>query len=80
VVYGEHSVSRSRVLEWHKRFPEGRVSLQDDARPRQAHRVITPDVIAALDGHIRANRRVTSLFFYTRLHYWPKMNVLPDQG
>ncbi|PNF40213.1 hypothetical protein B7P43_G08284 [Cryptotermes secundus] len=58
VVYGEHSMSRSRVLAWHKRFREGRVSLQDDARPGQAHRVITPDVIAALDGHILANRRI----------------------
>jgi hypothetical protein len=69
VVYGEHSMSRSHVLAWHKRFREGCVSLQDDARPRQAHRVIIPDVIAALDGHIRAKRRLTSLFFFTRLHY-----------
>jgi hypothetical protein len=46
------------------------VSLQDDAHPGQAHHVITPDVIAALDSHIRVNRRITSLFFFTRLHYW----------
>ncbi|PNF14668.1 hypothetical protein B7P43_G11440 [Cryptotermes secundus] len=59
VVYGEHSMSRSRVLVWHKRFREGRVPLQDDARTGQAHRVITPDVIAALGGHILANRRIT---------------------
>jgi hypothetical protein len=31
------------------------VSLQDEAHPGQAH----PDVIAALYGHIRANRRIT---------------------
>jgi hypothetical protein len=36
VGYGEHSMSRSRVLAWHKRFREGRVSLQDNARPGQA--------------------------------------------
>ena len=58
-VYGEHSTSRKRVLAWHKRFREGRVSLQNDARPGQAHHVITPDVTAALDGHIRANRWIT---------------------
>jgi hypothetical protein len=46
-------------MAWHKRFREGRVSLQDDARPGEAHCVITPDVIAALDGHIRANRWIT---------------------
>jgi hypothetical protein len=51
-VYGEHSMSRSGVMAWHKRFREGLVSLKDDARPGQAHRVITPDDIATLDGHI----------------------------
>jgi hypothetical protein len=45
------------------------VSLQDDARPGQAHRVITPDVTAALDDNIRANQQITSLFFFTHLHY-----------
>jgi hypothetical protein len=59
VVYGEHSMSCSRVLAWHKRFREGRVSLHVDARPGQAHRVITHDVTAALDGHIQANLRIT---------------------
>ncbi|KAJ4441640.1 hypothetical protein ANN_11498 [Periplaneta americana] len=47
------------VLEWHKRFREGRVSLQDDARPGQAHRAITPAVIAEVDGLIQGNRRIT---------------------
>jgi transposase len=65
VVYGEHSVSHLHVLAWHKRFREGRVSLQDNACPGQARHIITPDVI----GHIRANWRITSLFFFTRLHY-----------
>jgi hypothetical protein len=45
------------------------VSLQDDALPGQVHHVITPDAIAALDGHIWANEWITSLFFFTRLHY-----------
>jgi hypothetical protein len=70
VVYGEQSMSRSCVLALYKRFWEGHVSMQDDARPRQAHCVITPDVTAVLDGPIRANRQITSLFFSTCLHYW----------
>ncbi|KAJ4432856.1 hypothetical protein ANN_21495 [Periplaneta americana] len=40
-------------------IPRERVSLQDDARPRQAHRAITPAVIAEVDGLIRGNRRTT---------------------
>ncbi|KAJ4444770.1 hypothetical protein ANN_06567 [Periplaneta americana] len=58
-VYGEHSMSCFRVLEWHKRFREGHVSLQDNARPGQAHCAITPAVIAEVDSLIQGNRRIT---------------------
>ena len=54
-VYGEHYMSMTSVQEWQKRFHEGRTSLQDDSRPGQAHRAITPDVIAQIDGLIREN-------------------------
>jgi hypothetical protein len=30
--YGEECLSRAHVLEWHRRFKEGRESLQDDER------------------------------------------------
>ena len=46
------------MQEWQKRFHEGRTSLEDDSRPGQAHRAITPDVIALIDGQIRENRRI----------------------
>ncbi|KAJ4451555.1 hypothetical protein ANN_03021 [Periplaneta americana] len=55
-VYGKHSMSCLRVLEWHKRFREGRVSLQDDARPGQAHCAITLAVTAEVDGLVQRNR------------------------
>lgn len=32
-VYGETSVCRTIVFEWHKRYSDGRVSLNDDERP-----------------------------------------------
>jgi hypothetical protein len=31
-VFGEHSLSRTAVFEWHSRFKSGRVSVQDDER------------------------------------------------
>ena len=43
------------VHEWQKRF-RGLTSLQDDSRPEQFHRAITPDVIARIDDLIRENR------------------------
>lgn len=36
-VYGEQSLSRSQVFEWHRRFKEGREDVEDDehsGRPR----------------------------------------------
>ena len=46
-VYGKHSMSCSRVLEWHKRFHMGCVSLQDDAQ----HPPYSPDLFPC-DFHI----------------------------
>ena len=52
-------MSLTSVHEWQKRFREGRTSQQDDSSPRQAHRAITLNVIARIDGLIRENRRIT---------------------
>ena len=51
-VYGEHCIPLASVQERQKRFCEGRLSLQDDSHPGQAHRAITPDAIARIDGLI----------------------------
>ena len=31
-VYGDSSMSRTRVFEWHKRFVEGREDVEDDLK------------------------------------------------
>ena len=31
-VYGDSCMSRTRVFEWHKRFVDGRLSVEDDAK------------------------------------------------
>lgn len=36
-VYGKHTKSLSRVHDWHKRFHEGRESLNDDTRPGKGY-------------------------------------------
>ncbi|GBN75236.1 Histone-lysine N-methyltransferase SETMAR [Araneus ventricosus] len=58
-VYGEYSLSRSTVVEWRKRFLDGRELLEDDVRPGQANRVITPEMIAEVHDLVLNNRRVT---------------------
>ena len=57
-VYREHNMSYLRVLEWHNRFREGRVSLQDDGSLGQSHRAVTPAVIVEFDGFIQRYRRI----------------------
>ena len=32
-VYGDSCMSRTRVFEWHKRFVDGQLSVEDDAKP-----------------------------------------------
>ncbi|PSN39850.1 hypothetical protein C0J52_21007 [Blattella germanica] len=58
-VFGEYSLSRSSLVEWRKRFLEGREFLEDDARPGQAHRVITPEMIAEVSALVLHIRRIT---------------------
>ena len=51
-VYGDHCMSLMSVQEWSRKFREGRTSVQDNARPGQTHRAITPDVIRRIDALI----------------------------
>ncbi|GFQ75009.1 histone-lysine N-methyltransferase SETMAR [Trichonephila clavata] len=57
-VYGNCNLCRSSVVEWRKRFNEVRDLLEDDARPRQAYRVITPEIIVEVNALVLDNRRI----------------------
>jgi len=35
-------------------------SITDSPRPGQAHRVVTPEVIAAVEAIVKENRRITA--------------------
>ncbi|GFV51766.1 uncharacterized protein TNCV_1321221 [Trichonephila clavipes] len=58
-VYGELSLWRSRVVQWRKRFLEWHELLKDDARPRETHRVITPEMIEEVNTLVLENSRIT---------------------
>ncbi|GFY19676.1 uncharacterized protein TNCV_4648481 [Trichonephila clavipes] len=53
-VYGEFSLCRVKML-WNG----VKDSLEDDARPKQTHRVITPEMIAEVNVLVLDNRRIT---------------------
>jgi hypothetical protein len=58
--YGASCVNKTLVYEWVQKFKNGVQIVEESPRPGQAHRVITPEMTAAVDGPIRENRRITS--------------------
>jgi hypothetical protein len=59
VQYGDACLSLQQVYEWTTKFMNGISSVTDSPRPGQAHRVMTPDAIAAAEAVVKENRRLT---------------------
>jgi len=59
VQYGDAGLSLQQVYEWTRKFMNGISSVTDSPRPGQAHRVVTPEAIAAVEAIVKENRRVT---------------------
>ena len=59
VQYGDACLSLQQVYEWTGKFMNGISSVADSPRLGQAHRVVTPEDIAAVEDIVKENRRVT---------------------
>ena len=59
VQYGDACLSLQQVYEWTRQFMNGISSVTDSPRPGQAHPVVTPEGIAAVEAIVMENRRVT---------------------
>jgi transposase len=59
VQYGDAYLSLKQVYEWTKKFLNGLSSVTDSPKPGQAHRVVTPEAIAAVETIVKENRCVT---------------------
>jgi len=57
--YGDACLSLQQVYEWTRKFMNGISSVRDSPPPGQAHRVVTPEGIAAVEAIVKENRRVT---------------------
>lgn len=57
--YGDVAMKKSQVYEWHKRFREGRVSIEDDPRSGRPSTAVTDENIERVRQVVRANRRIT---------------------
>jgi len=59
VQYGDACLSLQQVYEWNRKSMNGISSVTDSPRPCQAHRVVTPEAITAVEAIVKENRRVT---------------------
>jgi len=59
VQYGDACLSLQQVYEWTRKFVNGISSVTDTLQPSQAHRVVTPEGIAAVEAIVKENCRVT---------------------
>jgi len=59
VQYGDACLSLQQVYQWTRKFMNGISSVTDSPRPGQVHRVVTSEAIAAVEGIVKENRRVT---------------------
>jgi len=57
--FGEKRLSRARIFEWHKRFKEGRDSVDNNPRSGRPTTSKTDDCVAQVQELIRVNRRLT---------------------
>ena len=60
VQYGDACLSLQQVYEWNRKFMNGISSVTVSPRLSQAHRVVTPEAIAAVEAIVNENRRVNS--------------------
>jgi len=55
--FGDQSLSRTRVFQWHTRFKTGRTSVDDDEHTERPTSCTTPETVARIQELIRQDRR-----------------------
>jgi hypothetical protein len=59
VQYGDACLPLQHMYEWTRKFTNAISSVTDSPRPGQAHRVLTPKAIAAVEAIVKENCHVT---------------------
>jgi hypothetical protein len=59
VQYGDACLSLQQVYQCTGKLTNSVTSVTGSPRPGQAHRIVTPEVIAAVEAIVRENHRVT---------------------
>jgi len=57
--FGDHSLSRTRVFQWHVRFKTGRTSVDDDEHTGRPTSCTTPETVTRIQELVCQDRRRT---------------------
>ena len=66
-VYGNHTMSRTRLFEWHKRFKEGREEVEEDHRSGRPSTSKTDENVERVRQKMRSDRRLTARMIADKL-------------
>ena len=58
-VYGNDTMSRTRLFEWHRRFKEGREEVEEDHRSGRPSTSKTDENVERVRQKVRSDRRLT---------------------
>ena len=58
-VYGDNTISRTRLFDWHRRFKEGREEVEDDHRSRRPSTSRRDENVERVRPKAWSNRRLT---------------------
>jgi hypothetical protein len=59
VQHSDACLSLHKMYEWSRKFLNGVSSVTDSPRPGQAHRVVTPEAIAAVEAIMKEIHHIT---------------------
>jgi hypothetical protein len=59
LAFGDQSLSRTQVFQWHARFKTGRTSVDDDVHTGRRTSCTTPETVARIQELVRQDRRRT---------------------
>jgi hypothetical protein len=57
--FGDQSLSRTQVFQWHAQFKTGRTSVDDDKHTRRPTSCTTPETVARIQGPVCQDRHPT---------------------
>ena len=80
VQYDDACLSLQQVYEWSRKSLNGVSSVTNSPRPGQAHLVVTPEAIAAVEAIVKENRCVTvhEIAAHLDMSQWSAHHIVHD--